>query len=465
MIDMRSQICLIALLLGALLLMSVAACSREGSEMTSEPTSDTADTRAPETSSSLTDSSITSEEPALTVGAMPDTSFEEQTEETAPPARIDTIRILMQKDRGEAITSAFADEKDKELLDERESILFKSYLLRLEVTRVSDIASTVLNDSQASQLAHDLFLLSAEDGIALLNDGLLEDLSEAGINISTSDRGINSTLTESLSLGGRIYLLSSIALASDLTSSHAVRYDGTPLSSSPTEKALAGELTAELMLSYIKEAENAFSLGEAAPLLLYRGLGGRIYDRDSVGMPISAVINSTSFTAPYSATLELRSEACAEKAIFTLERLTSLQPGEIYLPIPKASAEQEYSTPTELGSVSLIAAPFGVVSGSRLRYFIASLTSASDNYRESLRGDIIENGASDSRRLLDIIESRTSLDLGELLGWGDIDKLIEDGLTKGSSADSILTNRVTEMRNQVVEVAASIIADKLGIKH
>ena len=56
------------------------------------------------------------------------------------------------------------------------------------------------------------------------------------------------------------------------------------------------------------------------------------------------------------------------------------------------------------------------------------------------------------------------LDLGILFGWGDIRDHIADGFNKSKSADDILADRMTEMRNKAAETAASILAGKLGIE-
>ena len=66
--------------------------------------------------------------------------------------------------------------------------------------------------------------------------------------------------------------------------------------------------------------------------------------------------------------------------------------------------------------------------------------------------------------MIDIIEKGATLDLGILFGWGDIRDHIADGFNKSKSADDILADRMTEMRNKAAETAASILAGKLGIE-
>ena len=457
---MKKHSRLIALLLGIFILLSAAACSGGGETETSAE--ETADTRTPETTDVITPA--TTEEPSVSASATPETTVEVTTEETAPPVATDLIRILRQKDRGEAMSSLFADGEEKVLLSEREERLLREHLLGVEVILTDNIASRVGNDILAAEKGYDLLLLTPEDGIALLTDGMLENLAEAGIDIKPESAGVLRSLTESLTVGGGAYLVSTIALTSDITSTYALRYDGTSLSSSPVESALSGNFTAELMLSYLKEAENAFSLGESSPLTLYRGLGGKIFEKTASGIPTSAVTDGAIFKSAYTAASDIGARSADSKAIFTLEKISALESGNIYLPIPKATADIGYSLPADHATLSLLAAPAGVVSGNRLKTLVDALILSSGSYRDAVRTSIVKNGAERSLELLGIIETNSSLDLGILLGWGDIDDLIGDGLKKGTAADALLSDRMTEMRNKAVDVAAKIVADRLGIK-
>ncbi len=457
---MKKHSRLIALLLGIFILLSAAACSGGGDAETSAE--ETADTRTPETTDVITPA--TTEEPSVSASATPETTVEVTTEETAPPVATDLIRILRQKDRGEAMSSLFADGEEKVLLSEREERLLREHLLGVEVILTDNIASRVGNDILAAEKGYDLLLLTPEDGIALLTDSMLENLAEAGIDIKPDSAGVLRSLTESLTVGGGAYLVSTIALTSDITSTYALRYDDTALSSSPIESALSGNFTAELMLSYIKEAENAFSLGESSPLTLYRGLGGKIFVKSASGIPTSAVTDDAIFKSAYTAASDIGARSADSKAIFTLEKISALESGNIYLPIPKATANIGYSLPADHATLSLLAAPAGVVSGNRLKTLVDALILSSGSYRDAVRTSIVKNGAERSLELLGIIETNSSLDLGILLGWGDIDDLIGDGLKKGTAADALLSDRMTEMRNKAVDVAAKIVADRLGIK-
>ncbi len=464
----------LALLLGVFLLISAAACSYGGSVEISD--SEITDTRTPETTDIAT--TITTKEPSVSASASPDTSEPVITTEvttevttgdittTTPPSANDTLRIMMQKDRGEALTSILADEESKTLLDERTNRLLRDHSLAIALYQTNDIISKVQNDSLAANTEYDLLLLMPDSGIELLTGGLLEDLSEAGIGVNSNTVGIRGSITESLTLGGGTYLLACDALVSDITAAYALKYDGTALSSDPVTMAMSDGFTAELLLTYITElGDSAFALENEMNIALYTALGGSVFIKNEKGLPLSALSGDPSFSEKYTAASELFLESNNEdRGVFTVSKLTVTRDNEIFLPLPKLNTDSEYSTLLDASSVSLLAAPAGVIDGHRLTGLISAFNMSSSDYREGVRARLTEKSGIRGEKLLDIIESSARLDLGIILGWGDIDILISDGIKAGTDAASLLSDRVTEMRNKTVETAANIIADRLGIK-
>lgn len=448
---------LTALLLAVFMLLGCAACSGGETEDTTEAET-AATTTAPETTEA--DTEETTEE-SITVVAPPETTDPPETE---PPKPEEILRIIMQKGGGEAILSALADEEIAPLLDAREQALLYEHSAQIELSKTEDLEGHVKNHALAGDSRYDLVLTSPMTGIELLSASALENLAGAGISITPESIGTRRSITESLSVGGRVYLFASDALVSDIGATYAIRYGGGKLSSDPVEKALAGEFTAELMLTYIAETENAFSLSSASALTLFHGVGGRIFDTNEKGIPSSAVNAGTSFGSAYSSALTIYSKATEKEAVFTLERLAPLAEGEIYLPIPKANSDMNYSAPIDHDRVYLFAAPVGVISGNRLNTLVTALAACSSDYREAARWKIIGNGADRSADTLRIIEDCGRLDLGVLFGWGDISEHVRKGLESNKTAADILADRMTDMRNKAAETAASILADKLGIK-
>ncbi len=447
----------LALLLALLTILSVAACA--GSNTPEETTeAETAGTTAPETTETYTD--VTTEEPSVSVVAPPETTEEiTSPPATNPPKATDTVRIIMQNDIGEAILSGLAEEKYKPLLSDRESALLRDFGLGIELSKTDNLKEKIENLVLAGEYKYDLILTDPLIGTEMLSSGLLEDLSGVGIDIENAP-GIRESITESLAVGGGIYLYSSYALMSDISSAYALKYNGAKLSSDPIAKALAGDFTTELLLTYVKES--SFSLGSSSELTLYRGIGGEIFTKNANGIPTSALSDTVRFGKAYGETLKLTSASTDKSAAFTVEKISPLNNGEVYLPIPKASVELIYSVPLDHETLSILAAPVGVVSGTRLKGLISAINSSSGAYREGVSTDITANGAAESGNLLKLIEDSSRLDLGILFGWGDIHELISDALTKGTPSDTLLSDRMTEMRNKAVDAAAKIVAERLG---
>lgn len=454
---MKNHSRLTALLLALFLLLASSACSGGETEETTEATTEASQT-APETTEAITE--VTTEE-VISVVAPPETT---EAPETKPPKSEEAIRIIMQNGEGEAILSALAEDKYKPLLDAREKALLYEHSAEIELSKADSLEKTIENAVLSGAGKYDLLLISPLAGIELLNAGLLENLASAGISITPDSAGVGRSITESLTVGKGVYLFASDALVSDISATYALKYNGAALSSDPIEKALAGEFTAALMLTYIAEAENAFSVGSASPVTLFRGAGGEIFTKNDKDVPVSAVTSGTIFATAYDNAQKLYSNATDKDAIFTLQRLAPLAEGEIYLPLPKTYSTLEYSTPIDQYSLSLFAAPAGVVSGSRLNTLVTALAACSSDYRAAVRAEIIEKGAKDSAEMLDIIAEGARLDLGILFGWGDIRDHIAEGFNKSTPAADLLANRMTEMRNKAAETAASILAGKLGIE-
>lgn len=452
---MKNNSRLTALLLALFLLLFSAACSAGGDEETTE----TAGTSAPETTVAITEETT---EEVITVVTPPETT----TPETLPPEPNDILRILMQDGEGEALLSGLGDEENRDLLAAREQKLLYEHGLAIELSKTANLSEKLQNDLLAGNCIYDLLLPNAALGMELLAAGLLENLSEAGIGITPDSIGIQKSITESLSVGGGVYLLCGTALVSDITATNALKYNGTALSSDPIASVKNLEFTTEVLLGYISElnTDEAFALGEASPLVLFSGAGGMLFSNNEKGLPTSSIIAGSGFAECYSAALKLKTaDSGKDNAVFTVGKISSLSENEIYLPLPMANADSGYSSPVDHSALSILCAPAGVISGSRLRALIDNLNTISHDYKEAIRNKTIENGAAESRNMLDIIESEARLDLGILLGWGDLDDYISDGMEKGTSAEDLLADRITEMRNKAVEAAAKIVADRLGI--
>lgn len=460
---MKKNSRLIALLLA--FLMILPACSAVGAgEDTTKP-----DTTAPETTENDI-AETTTEEPSVSVAVTPETTPEATLEETTspyPPHDGETVRILIQNGKSEAFTSEFADGELLSYLSARESALLADHNTVIRVTASADIVERIKNGVQTSNNDFDFLLLNAAAGAELLTYGALEALSEAGIGITPKTAGVRESLTESLTVGGEAYLVACDALISDLSSLKVIEYNGAALSSDPLQKAADGDFTVEALLNYIAELKtDSFAVEQNSLLAIFSGVGGKVFVENEKGLPLSALTEDKDFSKKYETALALikNDSQTNRTAAFTVTEISPVRDGVTILPLPKANSESEYVTLTEAGTITLLAAPIGVVDGVRLAKLFNCLCVASGDLRAAERAKYIDANNQYSEPILSIIESTAQLDLGIMLGWGDIDEYIASSFASGKSAKDMLADRVVSMRNKAAETAAKILADRLNIK-
>ena len=464
---MKKNSRLIALLLA--FLMILPACSTVGvGGDTTKP-----DTTAPETTENDI-AETTTEEPSVSVAVTPDTAPEttheatlEETTSPYPPHDGETVRILIQNGKSEAFTSEFADGELLSYLSARESALLADHNTVVRVTASADIVERIKNGVQTSNNDFDFLLLNAAAGAELLTYGALEALSEVGIGITPKTAGVRESLTESLTVGGEAYLVACDALISDLSSLKVIEYNGAALSSDPLQKAADGDFTVEALLNYIAELKtDSFAVEQNSLLAIFSGVGGKVFVENEKGLPLSALTEDKDFSKKYETALALikNDSQTNRTAAFTVTGISPVRDGVTILPLPKANSESEYVTLTEAGTLTLLAAPIGVVDGVRLAKLFNCLCVASGDLRAAERAKYIDTNNQYSEPILSIIESTAQLDLGIMLGWGDIDEYIASSLASGKSAKDMLADRVASMRNKAVETATKILADRLNIK-
>ncbi len=451
---------LIALLLA--LLMILSACSACGGE---DDTTQ-ADTTAPETTATTVNPETT-EEPSVSVGVIPDTNHETTLEETTspyPPHDGETIRILIQNGKSEAFTSEFAEGELASYLSAREAALLADHNTLLKVSVSADIVDRVKNGVLAANNDFDFLLLDSDSGAELLTYGALEALSEVGINITPKTEGVRESLTESMSVVGGVYLIACDALTSDLSSLRVIEYNGARLSSDPSKTAADGDFTLEVLMNYIVELKtDAFAFEQSSILALFGAMGGEIFVKNAKGLPLSALAEDGNFAKKYENAMKLvqNDSQSNRAAAFTVTGISHARDGVTFLPLPKADASSQYVTLVDESGLTLLAAPLGVVDGIRLSKLFNCLCVASGDLRAAERAKYIDGNNQYAESIISILESAAKLDLGILLGWGDLDKYIADSLSSGRSSSEMLGDRVVSMRNKAAETAAGILAERL----
>ena len=459
----------LALLLAVLILLTLCvSCS---------PDSGTDESSDNESATTVTDA-ISTDEPSISVIVPPETfapdtetgedSGEDTDEVTLPPTPTDYLRVLMQNGIGEAIVSQLAPEEDCELLDRRMSEMTSGFSASLTLASTTNVFATVQSQVLSGKNDYDVILLSASHASELFCSALLEDLSEAGISIGSDSTGIRKSLTESLSLGGGSYLICPDGLVSDISASYALRFKSDLISRNLVTEALSGDFTLDVLNICIKELGAAANF-DSSPLALYSAFGGKLFTLSDSKLPEMG-IDSASYTPAYNAAQTLLALGSSSKdAVFTLATLSAPAEGEIYLPIPKKDAQSEYVTPVDIEKMSCFASPTGVVDGERLADLLEAFNLSSSEYRSAVRermlAPTLEGGErSLARKLLENIESAARADLGILLGWGDLDEYISEGLLNKTSASALKGDREANLRREAIETASEIIADRLGIK-
>ncbi len=451
---------LIALLLA--FLMIFPACSTAGEQGDTTK----ADTTAPETTATTVNSETT-EEPSISVVVTPDTTPETTIEEITspyPPHDGETLRILIQNGKSEAFTSEFAEGELASYLSAREAALLADHNTVFRVSVSADIVDRVKNGVLAANNDFDFLLLDSDSGAELLTYGALEALSEVGIDITPKTSGVRESLTESMSIGGGVYLVACDALTSDLSSLRAIEYNGAKLSSDPSKTAADGDFTLEVLMNYIVELKtDAFAVEQSSILALFSAMGGEIFVKNANGIPLSALAEDGDFADEYEKTMKLvqNDSQTNRAAAFTVTGISPAREGVILLPLPKADANSDYVTLVDESSLTLLAAPVGVVDGLRLSKLFNCLCVSSGDLRAAERAKYIDEKNQYAEPIISILESTARLDLGILLGWGDLDKYIADSLSSGRTSSEMLGDRIASMRNKAVETAAGILVERL----
>ena len=460
---MKKNSRLIALLLAFVIILPACSSIGGGEDVTKT------DTTASETTANVIPG--TTEEPSISVVVTPDTdpetSLETTVEETTspyPPHDGETIRILIQNGKSEAFTSEFAEGDLASYLGAREAALLADHNTLIKMSVSADIVDRVKNGVLAADNAFDFLLLNSTAGAELLTYGALEDLSEVGIDITTKTAGVRESLTESMSVGGGVYLVACEALISDLPALRAIEYNGAPLSSDPEKTAVDGDFTVELLLNYISELQtDAFAVEQSSIMTLFSAIGGEIFVKNASGMPLSALAEDANFALKYESAMQLvRNDSQTNRtAAFTVAGISPAREGITLLPLPKANENAEYITLVDDSNITFLAAQIGVVDGQRLAKLFNCLCVASGDLRTAERAKYVDEGNQYSEQIFSILENTAKLDLGVLFGWGDLDEYIADSMASGRTSSDVLGDRIVSMRNKTVETAARILAERL----
>lgn len=329
----------------------------------------------------------------------------------------------------------------------------------------------------------DLLLPSVAEGVQLTVSGALQDLSQAGIEISGESHGVNKSLTESITVGGGTYLLFSNALTSDIYATSAVLYRsdlaGGNLGYDPVSFALNGELDVENFIVCANYAGvyaqlnggNSLTVpsNNSAGKSLLLALGGRIFTSDTQGLPCLAPVDEGSALADaYADSLKVLSHAKPHKkgvsSILQVTTLGAVSEGEIYLPLPCAKSGK-YISPVDLSRCSVLAVPNGIVNGRRTAALLSAISECGNESRSKAIASLYTGSDDGNGAVLAgmILNSQTA-DTAALLGWGDFDDFFGDGLASGTTYAELMKDKTLSDRQDTLATAVAIVAERLGLK-
>lgn len=373
----------------------------------------------------------------------------ENTTEAPPPAP-DELLVLRDASATDRVTDGGVGE-----------MLTRDYGIRITERDDADIVKTVRN-AVLSGKSDDcgVLLLTTQNAVTLFNEGHLQDLSAAGIE---ADEHLPSgDVSRALAFDGGVYMLYSNALSSKFTSAYGVLYRADALDAELAKLVLDGDFTLEIAMSMAKGMGSSLSANIDAKgiSLIYRGLGGRLFETGKSGLPAVA-LNSEADSAAYSALLGSSAAITAEGGMFTVAKLSAAKAGEFYLPMPKANSAQEgYVTPLDTDTASVLALPDGITSGAFVKRAFEAISAASADAPAKMAATIAPTEG-DARAIAEKIVASLSIEPSLVYGWGDMSEFLFENLVWRVDIDTVLADKSLSDRREAVDIAASIIKGRI----
>ena len=428
------------------------------------------DTSSPETTAAVTAAVESSDTTPVTYDPVIETG------EIISP-ETPTSLALLYSDTSLKNETIFAAENapDTDAYAVRDALMKKEYGVSMTGIKKSDLTEYVNACADSGEMYCDFMLVACSEGVRLMLNGRLQDVSEAGINITDDISWMNEDLCNALEFGGRLSLLFCDAIVSDLKSSHclAINYDRAADSVGPVAEKLAamatnGSLTFEKMAALLSEVKpddgcDLISVpdGEAA-LAVIAGAGGSIFTYGADKLP-SVNITSAGFVNAYETALKLNA-ATDRQSVVTVKKLSDISGDEGIVPLPKSSETDDFRSYTDISGVSVLAAPDGVISGTRTGRLLSALCECSSGVRQSyIDGLATKSGREYSASCLAIIERSGYAEPAACYGWGNLDEYFASGLLNGDSSDTLISAKTCTDRMKVATEAIRIYSSKLGL--
>lgn len=285
--------------------------------------------------------------------------------------------------------------------------------VEISVTSGDNFYRIAKDDILSGAHQYDLYAASVSDGLArLLAEGTLHDFSSSEY-IDLENEWYDRKTTDSLSVFGKKYLLSS-DISDARWWSYAISYDNTTDAASLDGAAKDGELTLEAML-----ASGNILADEGDMYPLWFGLGGSFVTSDSDGLHFTSLADFRAEIEQLSLLRRQSGEKDFRYSLVTLYELYGADKAGL-LPLPKRESEADYGGYIDLDSAILLAIPSGSRDKYNTEYVVDRMAALSAEYvspyfAESFSGDT---------EIYDIIIENSACDLTSLFGYGDMEELV-----------------------------------------
>ncbi len=445
------------LLISALLVSASCGCGRNGtgSESTSSPKSAEAQTdRPPETS----------EDP-------PKIIFTPSESEQPGQYPNYTFRILERTDGQDSLLSPNAAERINAVHRQTEA--------SIEVSSDPEPVKKAESALLSGAAGYDALFLPLTDLSSLLRSGNLENLAELGIDPAAP--GLNILSAESLAVNGKYYIAFGDLSPSSINSVYAMLCNLQAALSNEINAifgkdirsaALDGDLTLEKLLQAYADAPLITSStstdmvlripstdASLASLSLLAAMGGEIFDMSS--SPARLALSESSFADAYAKAVSIYKGAGSEgSAVFTVQKFSTADEQQCYLPIPKINADAPYRCLADPKGVYGWSVPLGAESGKRTREISCALFKASDSYANDFLTQATGNET--EAAIAELILSSAVCSVAQLYDWGDLSQLTADGIIRGIDVAGILGDSSFEKKAAAAAQAIEIFTGRLN---
>ncbi len=375
----------------------------------------------------------------------------------APPPELDEFLILRDSNAADRVVS----EGNDSFLGVRNELFEQKFGMKITERNDTDIVKTV-RTAVLSGRGDDYgaLLLTSKNAVTLFCEGHLQDLSAAGIEADAhlSEDDINRTLA----FGGGMYMIYSDALKSKYDSAYGVLYRADVLDGELSRLVLDGGFTLEVLINKAKSLDSSFSteLSAKGISVVYQGLGGRLFKIGDSGLPAVSLAGDGD-SAAYGALFALSPSITQEGGIFTLSKLSEANGEGIYLPMPKANANQkEYVTPIDIDTASVLAVPDGITNGALVGDVFSFFSEACQDAREKIVKTIAPTEG-DARLIAKKLVDSLSIELSSLYGWGNMNDYLFDNLTQRVEFGALSADKRFADRCEAVDTAAAIIKSRI----